>query len=167
MSTFVSVGNATQPFWRLLEAVAGIATRLPQPVIIQYGAAHGFSAPQCQCVDFMGMEDFARHVTAAEVLILHAGAGSVIHAIRAGKVPVVVPRQAALAEHVDDHQSEFARELLHLGKVVVCRDTGDLRSCVDEALRIQAARPLAASQPPLVAAIDLLLREHALQVTQR
>jgi hypothetical protein len=36
MSTFVSVGNATQSFSRLLDAVIDIAPTLPQPVIFQY-----------------------------------------------------------------------------------------------------------------------------------
>ena len=31
MSTFVSVGNATQPFTRLLDAVCALAGQLPQP----------------------------------------------------------------------------------------------------------------------------------------
>lgn len=161
MSTFVSVGNATQPFPRLLDAVAHIAAQLPQPVIIQYGAATGFHAPFCQCTDYFGMQDFEGHIAAAELLILHAGAGSVIHAVRDGKVPVVVARCAALGEHVDNHQQEFSRELMQLGKVVVCQDTGNLLACAYDALHRQKTGFIVANQSPLVAAVNDLLQEHA------
>ncbi|MFZ3072932.1 MAG: glycosyltransferase [Thermodesulfobacteriota bacterium] len=118
MSTFVSVGNAKQPFRRLLDAIAHLAPSLPQPVIVQHGHTP-FASTACQITAFMGMEEFAHHVKTAELLILHAGAGSVIHAIEADKCPVVMPRRANLGEHVNDHQIEFARTLAEAGKVVV------------------------------------------------
>ena len=134
MSTFVSVGNATQPFSRLLDEVCKLAQELPQPVFVQYGAVQDFSCSHCHAVAFMDMQAFEQQVAKAELLILHAGAGSVIHAVRAGKVPVVMPRRAHLGEHVDDHQLEFARELTTAGKVVMCEDASELADAVSEAL---------------------------------
>ncbi len=160
MSTFVSVGNATQPFPRLLDAVAAIAARLPQPVIIQYGAAKGFIAPLCECVDYLGMEAFECYVVAAKVLILHAGAGSVINAIRAGKVPVVVPRLSLHHEHVDDHQLEFALELERAGKIVVCQHTQHLAAAVTTALALQSGAAAVRQELPLVSVMRHLLQQH-------
>ena len=37
MSTFVTIGNGTQSFHRLLEAVREVIDDLPQPVVIQTG----------------------------------------------------------------------------------------------------------------------------------
>lgn len=129
MSTFVSVGNAKQPFRRLLDAVAHLVPHLPQPVIVQHGHTP-FASAACQVTAFMGMEEFARHIKTAELLILHAGAGSVIHAIEAGKRPVVMPRRADLGEHVNDHQIEFSRALAEAGKVVVAESP----ECLGEAI---------------------------------
>ena len=97
MSTFVSVGNANQPFSRLLEAVAILAEQggLPLPVIVQHGHTP-FVSTSCKAIDFMAMEDFSEYVQSAELLIIHAGAGSMIHACQAGKVPVVMPRRDCL-----------------------------------------------------------------------
>lgn len=164
MSTFVAVGNATQPFRRLLDAVAGLAGDLPQPITIQYGAALGFAAANCRCVDFVGMDEFATLVAAADLLILHAGAGSVIHAVRAGKVPVVVPRRVALGEHVDDHQLEFARELARLDRIVVCEDVSLLLSAVNAAQRLQRAAATRTDEPVLVGELRRLLQQHAADV---
>ena len=45
MTTFVAVGNATQPFARLIDAVVAIAADLPQPVLIQHGVEAGVACP--------------------------------------------------------------------------------------------------------------------------
>jgi len=44
----------------------------------------------------------------ADVLVTHAGTGSLALALQAGKVPVFVPRRASFKEHLDDHQLELA-----------------------------------------------------------
>lgn len=151
MSTFVSVGNATQPFTRLLEAVCQLAPQLPQPVFVQFGSAQLFACPHCTGVAFMEMGEFALRVDAAELLILHAGAGSVIHAVRAGKIPVVMPRRADKGEHVDDHQIEFALELEKTGKIIVAHDAATLAQAAVSALQRQRlSGKTVAGEPPLV-----------------
>jgi len=137
MSTFVSVGNATQPFKRLLEAVGQIALHLPQPVFVQYGAGSMLACPGCAGIPYLDMAAFEQRVQDTELLILHAGAGSVIHAVRAGKIPVIVPRRADLGELVDDHQLEFADELAKTGKVMVAHDAATMRVAVALALAHQ------------------------------
>jgi beta-1,4-N-acetylglucosaminyltransferase len=160
LSTFVSVGNATQPFHRLLGAVCELAHQLPQPVFVQYGSAQDFSCPSCNAVAFVDMQAFERQVAEAELLILHAGAGSLIHAVTAGKVPVIMPRRAHLGEHVDDHQLEFARELAAVGKVVMCEDASKLVDAVAEALKSQRQNLNAAGEPALVGMIRAVLHGH-------
>jgi UDP-N-acetylglucosamine transferase subunit ALG13 len=145
------VGNATQPFTRLLEAVCELAAQLPQPIFVQFGAAKSFVCPDCTGVAFLEMGAFAEHVRAADLLILHAGAGSVLHALRAGKTPVVMPRRTSLGELVDDHQFEFSRELEKTGKVLVAHDAATLSQAAVAALQRQRLSSGAAiSEPPLV-----------------
>ncbi len=48
---------------------------------------------------------------AADVVISHSGVGSALTALHCGKRPILVPREAAHREHVDDHQRQVAREL--------------------------------------------------------
>ena len=45
----------------------------------------------------------------ADVVICHAGTGSILTTLMEGKVPVVIPREGGAGEHVDDHQLELAR----------------------------------------------------------
>jgi beta-1,4-N-acetylglucosaminyltransferase len=151
MSTFVSVGNAKQPFTRLLEAVCKLAPQFPQPVFVQFGSAQVFDCPSCSGIAYIEMNEFNQQVGSAELLIFHAGAGSVINAIRAGKIPVLVPRRHEMGEIVDDHQIEFARNLEKTGKVIVAYDVDTLLQAAYSALeRQRMADKTFIVEPPLV-----------------
>ncbi|WP_158544430.1 glycosyltransferase [Blastococcus sp. TBT05-19] len=47
----------------------------------------------------------------ADAVVAHAGIGSALGALNAGRRPILVPRRSSFDEHVDDHQSQIAREL--------------------------------------------------------
>ena len=51
----------------------------------------------------------------ADVVIAHAGTGSSLQALEAGRIPLLVPRRAARGEQVDEHQPELARDLTMRG----------------------------------------------------
>jgi UDP-N-acetylglucosamine transferase subunit ALG13 len=164
MSTFVSVGNAVQPFRRLLDAVCEVAPLLPQPVFVQYGAAQEFSCLSCTGGAFLEMGEFERRISEAELLIMHAGAGSVINAIRAGKIPVVMPRRSGFGELVDEHQMEFARELEKVGKVSVAHDAASLMHAVELAMQRQKlATNKVINDSPLVAMVSNIFAEESLK----
>jgi UDP-N-acetylglucosamine transferase subunit ALG13 len=61
----------------------------------------------------------------ADVVISHAGVGSALAAMQAGKRALYVPRRKAFGEHVDDHQVEMAREL-EGRKLVVAREAEEV-----------------------------------------
>lgn len=152
MSTFVSVGNATQSFNRLLQAVAQIAPSLPQPVVVQHGHTP-FKSCSCSTVSFMDMADFEDHVAGAELLILHAGAGSVLTAVRLGKIPVLACRRVHLGEHVDDHQCEFAQLVASAGKAVVADDLSRLPDYVQMALQLQKEASVGTSSSLMISLV--------------
>lgn len=54
----------------------------------------------------------------ADVVIAHAGCGSSIDALSAGKKPLLVPRRGAFGENVDDHHALIAAELDKRGLAV-------------------------------------------------
>jgi len=50
-------------------------------------------------------------IRSADLVVAHAGTGIALTAFRAGKCPVLVPREHARGEHVDGHQMQTARLL--------------------------------------------------------
>jgi beta-1,4-N-acetylglucosaminyltransferase len=135
--TFVSIGNGTQDFSRLLDEVVRIADQLPQPVVVQHGRTP-FSNATIEHFDFTDEDGFLTRLNACTLFITHGGGGSVFSSIRAGKKPVVVPRRKAQGEIVDDHQLYFAEELARQGKIEPVYDIADL---ADAAARV-AANPV-------------------------
>jgi len=139
VSTWVTVGNCYQPFTRLLEEVERLAAsgQLPVPVLVQNGHT-AVRAPHCILLRFVDRAEFERQVAASNLMISHAGAGAVLQGVRAGRVPVVMPRLAAAGEHVDDHQVETAKALEASARVVVAMEAEELARAVEKAMRAQS-----------------------------
>ena len=55
--------------------------------------------------------EMRRAMSEADAVISHAGVGSALAAMQAGRRAVYVPRRRSHGEHVDDHQVAMAREL--------------------------------------------------------
>jgi len=117
----VTVGLHGQPFERLVRAADGMAALTREPVIIQRGVARHVPAhaawfdtiPACQ------MEAL---IAQARVLVSHAGAGSVLDALRARVPLVLVARLRCWGESIDDHQLQLAEALAQRGRAVVLSD---------------------------------------------
>jgi UDP-N-acetylglucosamine--N-acetylmuramyl-(pentapeptide) pyrophosphoryl-undecaprenol N-acetylglucosamine transferase len=92
----------------------------------------------------MSAADFAAETRSADVVITHAGVGSVIGLIESGIFPVVVPRRAAHDEHVDDHQQEIASLVRNL-EIGLVREADELTL---EDLATAAAREVTHAPQP-------------------
>lgn len=128
---FVTVGTTGFVFQHLMDAL----TPLPaHELVVQHGPATpppgvAFAAP------FLTFPEMLDYFSRADVVITHAGVGSVLCALNAGQTPVVVPRSAARREVVDEHQTAFVRQLERDGKVIGVWDTRDLAEAVARAPR--------------------------------
>jgi UDP-N-acetylglucosamine:LPS N-acetylglucosamine transferase len=150
--TFVAVGTHRQPYDRLL----GIVTRgiddalLPESVRAQVGPAR-WKAPGAHVSPHLSRDELEAAMRSAAVVICHGGAGIISSALAAGRRPIVVPRRAALGEHVDDHQYQLTRKLADWGLAVVVED------------RLTAA-DVAAARRPIRVPPELTERPTAAQV---
>ncbi|NYF12670.1 UDP-N-acetylglucosamine transferase subunit ALG13 [Pseudoclavibacter sp. JAI123] len=67
---------------------------------------------------YMDAKEFESSAREADVVVTHAGVGTVMDLLNMGKSPVVVPRRAAHGEHVDDHQQQITSLLESLSLAV-------------------------------------------------
>lgn len=112
----VTLGTEIYGFRRALERLLGIVPRDAE-VLWQTGHTN---------IEGLGIEghesiaggDLRSAIAAADVVISHAGTGSALTALDAGKVPLILPREARFGEHVDNHQFQTARELTRRGLAV-------------------------------------------------
>lgn len=79
-------------------------------------------------------DELAAAAQEADVVVTHAGVGSMLMVLRAGSSPVVIPRMKCLGEHVDDHQIELASLLESRGLVSVVRPGDDIAAHVQAAM---------------------------------
>lgn len=83
---------------------------------------------QTGCTDVSGLgikghptvptHDLQQAVGDADLVVMHAGVGSALVALKHGKSPIVMPRDSTFSEHVDDHQRLLANELASRGLAV-------------------------------------------------
>ncbi len=71
------------------------------------------------------------HMLAADLIVAHAGIGTIIGALELGKSVLVMARRAELGEHRNDHQLGTARRLAELGHVWIAGDVPELRVQLD------------------------------------
>ncbi|MGI3212803.1 glycosyltransferase [Roseovarius tibetensis] len=88
--------------------------------------------------------EYAAAFDRADLVVSHAGMGTILTALTEGKRICIMPRQMRYGEHRNDHQLSTAERLGAHPGLFTARDEHDLPSCLDTALQMdRAARDLA------------------------
>lgn len=83
-------------------------------------------------IDFFEFsDDFQSYVDSADLIITHAGAGSIYAMLESNKKLVVVPN----ITRADNHQLELAGYVQDNNFAKSCFDLSDIKACVEEALQ--------------------------------
>lgn len=123
---FATVGSTAIRFDRFTEALATLPV---EKLLVQHGPMEA-PAGAARAVPYMQFPEVVESMERADTVVCHAGAGSILCALRAGHTPVVMPRLKSFDETVDDHQVEFSRALAAEGKVIAVEDPGQLAEAV-------------------------------------
>jgi UDP-N-acetylglucosamine transferase subunit ALG13 len=100
-------GTDHHPFERLVRWVdAAAERRLDVHFMIQYGTSR---PPRvAEGVRFIAHDALVALLSEASAVVCHGGPGLITESRQAGHVPLCVPRDPRLGEHVDAHQQRFA-----------------------------------------------------------
>jgi UDP-N-acetylglucosamine--N-acetylmuramyl-(pentapeptide) pyrophosphoryl-undecaprenol N-acetylglucosamine transferase len=116
----VSVGTMPDfAFRSLFEALAPLLRTGGAIELAQGSPVETLWQTGCTPVDDLGIDaspfvpgaELEAAIAGADLVVSHAGTGSSLTALTAGRFPVLVPRRAGAGEIGDDHQDVFAREL--------------------------------------------------------
>ncbi|MDE7120410.1 MAG: glycosyl transferase family 28 [Muribaculaceae bacterium] len=122
---FATMGTQL-PFDRFLKMLDQVAPQLGGEEIVAQVIADSYRPVNFAPRGFIAPAEFASLVEQARVVVAHAGMGTIITALDARKPIVVVPRQASLGEHRNEHQLATANRLGALGYVYVAHDADEL-----------------------------------------
>jgi UDP-N-acetylglucosamine transferase subunit ALG13 len=143
---FVTVG-AQMPFDRLVRAVdewAGARERTD--VLAQIGRTE-WRPRRIAWKQFMEPKEFRANVERADVIVAHAGMGSIITALELGKPILVMPRRGSLRETRNDHQVATAAQFARQARVAVAGDERELPSKLDEIGKLAASERIPCFAP--------------------
>lgn len=130
----VSVGTDHHPFDRLVSWMDDWSVRHPEAtVVIQRGTSQ--PTANAQSKKLIPHSELCELFGSATVVISHGGPSTVMDIRAAGQFPIVMPRNPAHGEHVDDHQIRFGDHLQRHGLAKLALDVADLEEAIDDALR--------------------------------
>ncbi len=132
----VTVGSLKFSFERMLQRVADLIPRDAE-VLWQVGSS------DVRDIGIQGRptvpaDELAAAIAESDLVVAHGGTGSALTAHEAGRCPLLIRREAAFGEHIDDHQAQTGDYLAALG-LAVSRRVSDLR---EEDLWEAAAREI-------------------------
>lgn len=120
----VLVGTDHHPFDRLVDWAAELATSGEQRWFVQHGTTR---LPRgLDGVPMLGPADLHDLLVRSAAVVCHGGPGLIMEARSLGHRPIVVARDPALGEHVDDHQQRFVGFVAPRGLVTPAATLADL-----------------------------------------
>lgn len=121
---FLTVGTQL-PFDRLTRAVDDWCAANPSAHVIGQIAdpgSEGFRPQHFEWQSFIEPAEFDRRFDEADLIVAHAGMGSIITALTRAKPVLIMPRRANLREHRNDHQLATADRFADRPGVHVAHD---------------------------------------------
>ena len=130
-------------FRRLVERLVKVLP--PEAEVLWQTGATDVSGLPIEATPFLPADELSEAMSEADLVVGHAGIGSALCALEAGKCPVLVPREAARGEHIDDHQKEIATELAD-SDIAITRAAEELE--LSDLLRAAGRTVNRVQQPP-------------------
>jgi len=153
---FTLVGTHPQAFDRLLKKIDELieSKKITESVIAQIGVS-GYKPENYKAKSFFSNSGMKSLIKKSSLVISHAGAGTIITALRADKKIIVVPRLKKFGEHTNDHQLELARALEKEGKVIAVYKIENLGAAISAAHKF---RPALGKESPLAKKLSAYLK---------
>jgi len=127
MIIFITVGTEKFSFDRLIRIVDDVADKglIKGKFFAQIGESN-YIPKKIQYSKFLEFRIFLEHVKRSDLVITHAGVGTLLNCLSFGKIPIIFPRLHKYSEHLDDHQLEFSNALEREGAAIVARNGEEL-----------------------------------------
>ena len=116
---FITLGTQGNQFPRCLQMVEELIDMLHpgHEFIAQIGNTE-YKSNKIKVLEYVSETEFKRLIGEADVVITHAGSGSLFNAIKQGKKTIAVARLKKYKEMLNDHQTELVKKLSDDGYIL-------------------------------------------------
>ena len=138
---FVSVGMQ-MPFDRLCRTVDEWCGRRDRKDVFMQIGSTSWRPENSDYSLLLEPDEYAERVADADVLVMHAGIGSILAAMKHEKPIIVLPRTARLRETRNDHQIATARMFRKISGITVAFDESELIERLESLDQVSKPAPL-------------------------
>ena len=140
---FVILGTQDKSFKRLLDAVQeqidlGKISK-KEKIIVQAGATK-YVSEDMEIKDYIGIEEFEDLIEKADLIICHAGVGTILTALKKNKKIIAAARLKEFGEHVNDHQLQILDNFTEAGYILALEDFDKLDLVIENAKKFTPAK---------------------------
>ena len=156
---FVTVGTQL-PFDRMIRIIDEWAeSQRRTDILAQIGPSNN-PPSRIEWVRHLPPREFRSKFRESEMVIAHAGMGSILTAMELGKPLIIMPRRADLGEHRNDHQIATARRFLEIENITVTFTDEELRDSLHRLTRVMSAQRISRyASGQLVATVRKFIQE--------
>ncbi len=130
------------PFDRLIRAVDEWSEGRDTPRVFAQVGRTGYAPRHIGWTPALSPAAYRQRVFDADLIIAHAGMGSIITALEFGKPILVMPRRGPLGETRNDHQVATAARLRAVGWVTVAMNEHELAERLASLEQLTAPKPI-------------------------
>lgn len=138
---FVVVGTQ-EPFDRLVRIIDEWSAIKKVDDIVAQIARTDYKPRNLKWFDYIPIAEFDELFKKADLIVSHAGMGTIISALQYSKPIIVMPRLARLREHRNDHQLATANSFAQLGLVNAAYEKEELFNLLNNRFQLSPAPPI-------------------------
>ncbi len=139
---FVTVGGVA-PFDRLVDAIDVWAEKRRRDDVFAQIGDTALEPAHLRWSQFLTASEFDRRLRGAELVVAHAGMGTILSALEVGVPIIVLPRDVELGEDRNAHQQATAGRMSERGLIQAAADTEELIRLLDASDELSAPPQIA------------------------
>ena len=134
----VTLGTQDKSFKRLLEAVEKQIDKgtIKDKVVVQAGLTK-YQSDKMEIFDFIPVSKFDDLIKSCDILITHAGVGSIITGLKNNKKVIAAARLKKYKEHTNDHQLQIVDNFAKSGYIIPLDNFDELDKALAKVKKIK------------------------------
>lgn len=127
------VGRKFTRFFKLIDDLCKEGILNGEDIIAQTGWEN-YKSEYYETFDIRSDEEFKKIIESVDIVICHAGTGTVTYSLKKGKIVILFPRLSKFNEHYDNHQLELCELFTQNGYTMCATSREELIECINNIL---------------------------------